>query len=179
MSRGTHRPFIDSDTPALVALINSAYRGESSKRGWTTEADLIGGQRIDAERVQELARIPANQILVWPSLEENRGPGLNACVLLENRQSRGYLGLLTVSPQLQNGGWGRKVLEVAEDWVRTKWNLKVMEMTVISVRQELIDWYRRRGYQVTDERRPYPMNDPRSGLPQVAHIEFIVMQKNL
>ena len=42
------RPATPADVPALVALVNSAYRGESSRAGWTTEADLLDGQRVDA-----------------------------------------------------------------------------------------------------------------------------------
>lgn len=162
----------------LVELVNSAYRGDTSKVGWTTEADLLGGQRIDAERVQEILANSEMQVLVWPRASDP-SEGLDACVLLERTGTRAYLGMLTVRPGLQNQGWGREMLETAEQWVATHWNSLAVEMTVISVRQELIQWYERRGYRKTGERRPFPMSDLRFGLPKVEHLEFIVMEKAL
>lgn len=171
------RPLDFADAPALVTLVNSAYRGESSKQGWTTEADLLGGQRIDLERAQQFAEQTQSggdiQVLVWPW---NDGT-LAACVSLERRGRAAYLGLLTVAPGRQNAGWGRQLLEQAESWVQKKWGSRKVEMTVISVRSELIAWYERRGYRQTGETRPFPMTDVRFGLPKVAHLEFVVLEK--
>lgn len=175
MSRTTHRPLSKSDVPALVALVNSAYRGDSSKKGWTTEADLLGGQRIDDGKVEEILRNPDQLVWVWPELENS----LLACVLLERKNDRAYLGMLTVSPTLQNSGMGRQILQVAEDWVKNNWQLSTIEMTVIGSRQELISWYQRRGYRLTGEIRPFPMHDERFGLPKVQQLEFVVLEKNL
>ena len=174
MSRTTHRQLLKSDIPALVALVNSAYRGDSSKKGWTTEADLLGGQRIDPEKAEEILRNPDQVVWVWPEGDSS----LMACVLLERKSDRAYLGMLTVSPTLQNSGMARQILQVAETWVQNNWLLSTIEMTVIGSRQELISWYQRRGYQLTGESRPFPMHDERFGLPKVSQLEFIVLEKN-
>lgn len=181
MSRGT--PWIytcrsaqSEDAESIVQLVNSAYRGEGAKEGWTTEADLLGGVRIDLERVVGLLAHPDQHLLLWLNPETRRPV---ACVLLERRQGKAYLGMLTVSPQLQNAGMGRQILSVSEAWVKENWQLTAIEMTVISVRQELIDWYVRRGYQLTGERRAFQMNDPRFGIPKVDFLEFVVLEKKL
>lgn len=173
------RPLKIAEAPALTRLVNSAYRGESSRKGWTTEAHLLGGQRIDDEKSAALARDTAqgkgSLVLVWA-----RGDGaLDACVLLERQGDKAYLGMLTVAPELQNAGWGRMMLAQAENWVAREWGARRVEMTVISVREELIAWYERRGYRRTGERRPFPMSDARFGLPKVDHLEFVVLEKEL
>ena len=54
-----------------------------------------------------------------------------------------------------------------------------MEMTVIANRGELIAWYERRGYVLTGERRPFPLDDPRFGLPKTRDLAFVVLEKPL
>lgn len=178
MSRQTHHVLGENELSSLVELVNSAYRGESSKAGWTTEADLLGGQRIDFAKAHEIFTNRLQQVLVWPS-GQSVGPSLNACVLLERKGQKAYLGMLTVRPQLQNFGLGRKLLETSEAWVKENWQVSEVEMTVVSARTELIAWYERRGYRLTGERRPFPMTDERFGLPKVAHLEFVVLEKSL
>ncbi|MCU0338976.1 MAG: GNAT family N-acetyltransferase [Spirosomaceae bacterium] len=159
-----------SDIPQLNVLINSAYRGESSKKGWTTEADLLGGIRTDDENLSDLFQKPNAVLLKYTENEEITG-----CVFLENQGHQLYLGMLTVSPELQGGGVGKKLLEAAEAQARA-WGLPKIGMTVISVRKDLIAWYERRGYHHTGETKPFPMDDPKFGLPK-QFLEFIVMEK--
>src|SRR5450631_566965 len=122
------------DIDALVALVNSAYRGESSRRGWTTEEHLLGGQRIDADRIAELIDTPDHNILVAQG-----DTGLCGCVLLEQRPDRVcYLGLLTVRPDLQSRGIGARLLHESESWARNNYRSLFVEMTVIDLRPELI-----------------------------------------
>ena len=160
--------------PALNALINSAYRGEVSKLGWTTEADLIGGQRTDQATLAELIREPGQVILVQYDQSEPV-----ACVFLSKCTDHAYLGMLTVRPGEQGRGTGRKLLQQAESWVQTEWALDKIEMTVIRQRPELIAWYERRGYQLTGRTEKFPYGDMKFGEPKITGLEFLVLEKSL
>lgn len=162
------------DALALVALVNSAFRGDSSKAGWTTEADLLGGQRIDVEQILETVARPGNVILLH---EEDRA--LVGCVHLERTNEDCYLGMLTVQPTRQGAGLGRQLLEAAERWAIEHWSSRAMRMTVIVQRPELFAWYARRGYVRTGERKPFPYGDERFGLPRRDDLEFEVLRKPL
>ena len=163
------------DIAALHALIESAFRGESSKQGWTHEADLLGGQRTD---VATLAAIVADdgQVLL---LAEEDGE-LHGCVLVADKaEGRAYLGMLTVRPDLQSAGLGGKLVDEAERLARDVIGARVMEMTVIKQRSELIAWYLRRGYADTGREEPFPLDDPRFGLPKTRELVFVVLAKGL
>lgn len=167
-----------SDIPATHALIESAYRGESAKRGWTHEADLLGGQRTDRDALTAIIADPKQTLL----LAEDGG-ALTGCVLVIDKGERagariGYLGLLTVSPDLQAGGLGRRLIEAAEAEARG-FGATTMEMTVIKSRRELVDWYLRRGYHNTGREEPFPLDDPRFGLPKTRDLIFVVLAKAL
>ena len=153
------RRAMSADAPALAALVNSAYRGESSKAGWTTEADLLGGQRVDAEGITATIAKAGSVIL----LHEQEGAPV-ACVLLERTGEDCYLGMLTVRPTAQSGRLGRRLLDAAEAWVIEHWSSRTMHMTVIVQRVELIAWYERRGYRRTGERKPFPYDDKCFGI---------------
>lgn len=168
----------EADIAAAHALIESAYRGESAKRGWTHEADLLGGQRTDLQALHEIIADERQTLL----LAEENGAFVG-CVLVVDKGERagahiGYLGMLTVAPGLQGGGLGRRLLAAAEAHARG-FGAHVMEMTVIESRSELIDWYVRRGYHDTGRREPFPLDDPRFGLPKTRDLAFIVMAKAL
>jgi GNAT superfamily N-acetyltransferase len=158
----------------ISALVNSAYRGESSKRGWTTEADLLGGQRTDPETLREMIADKRNAILLLYEQD-----GLIACVYLQRRADHAYLGLLTVKPELQARGLGKRLLAAAEMWARENWKVAKIEMTVIQKRHELIAWYERRGYSNTGRTEPFPYDDEKFGLPKAAGLEFVVLEKTL
>ncbi len=162
------------DAAALVALVNSAYRGHSSRAGWTTEADLLGGQRVDVEGLTQLITAPGSVVLV-----HERDAALLACVHLERTGQDSYLGLLTIQPTAQSAGLGRQMLEAAERWAIDEWSSQTMHMTVIVQRTELIAWYERRGYARTGIRKPFPYGDERFGLPKRDDLEFEVLRKNL
>ncbi|MFT3674347.1 MAG: N-acetyltransferase [Chitinophagaceae bacterium] len=166
-------PATTENTAALVALVNSGYRGDSSRQGWTTEADLLGGIRINEEAMTDLLKAPGSVIL---KATDTNGI-IQGCVHLQDTGETLYLGMLTVSPTLQNAGIGRQLMQAAEEFAHSK-DFSAITMTVISVREELIAWYQRRGYTDTGERKPFPMNDPRFGLPKQP-LEFIVMEKQL
>ena len=175
MSEATFRPAAPDDVPALHRLIESAYRGDSAKAGWTHEADLLGGQRTDEA---ELRDILADALRV-PLLAEIDGV-LTGCVQVAKQgEGLAYLGLLTVDPRRQAGGLGRWLIAAAEAEAIDRFGATRMEMTVIRQRVELIAWYERRGYRLTGETRPFPLDDERFGLPQTRELEFVVLEKAL
>lgn len=159
----------------ITLLVNSAYRGESSKAGWTTEADLLGGQRSDEDSINELIQRKDSIILT----HVNKKNEMIACVHIEKKNDQTtYLGMLTVKPTLQAKGLGKILLKEAEDYSRNYFKSSKIVMTVIHLRSELIGWYERRGYKKTGETRVFPMNDPRFGLPK-KELFFIVLEKTL
>nr|WP_067056207.1 GNAT family N-acetyltransferase [Mucilaginibacter sp. L294] len=161
-----------TDVPELVVLINSAYRGESSKKGWTTEASLIGGQRIDDEGLTEQMSDP-NAIILKNTNEDNQ---LTGCVYLQKRGEKLYLGMLTVLPTLQANGLGRRLLKAAEDYARSI-NYHTITMTVITTRTELLDWYERRGYAKTGEVIPLQITERNGILNQP--VEMFKLEKTV
>lgn len=165
-------PASGSDIPELVVLINSAYRGDSSKKGWTTEADLLDGTRTDPASLLELMQQPGQTIL---KAVDSFGK-IIACVSLQQKGGLIYLGMLTVQPDIQAKGIGKALLSAAEKHAIQQ-GIHTIEMTVISVRSELIAWYERRGYQPTGEKRDFP-SDPKFGIQKQA-LEFVVLEKQL
>jgi ribosomal protein S18 acetylase RimI-like enzyme len=164
---------IPANSKEITLLVNSAYRGESSKTGWTTEADLLGGQRSDENSISELIHRKDSVILT----QVNEKNEMIACVHLEQKDNQTtYLGMLTVQPTLQAKGLGKILLKEAEDYSKKYFQSSKIEMTVIHLRTELIAWYERRGYKHTGETRPFPMNDPKFGLPK-KELFFIVLEK--
>ena len=175
MSELSLRPAAPDDVPALHRLIESAYRGDSAKAGWTHEADLLGGQRTDEVELRDILADASRVIL----LAEVEGV-LTGCVQVADQgQGLAYLGLLTVDPARQAGGLGRVLIEAAEAQAVARFGATRMEMTVIRQRGELIAWYERRGYRLTGETRPFPLDDERFGLPQTRELEFVVLEKTL
>tara|TARA_R110000824_G_scaffold4308_13_gene20799 strand:- start:11544 stop:12062 length:519 start_codon:yes stop_codon:yes gene_type:complete len=161
------------DIDTLHALVESAYRGESAKRGWTHEADLLGGQRTDPKALREIIG-KDNQVIL---LAKN-GHAIIGCVQLSYvGDGLAYLGLLTVDPALQAAGLGRELLAESERFVREQWQAKAIEMTVIRQRNDLIAYYERRGYARTGEHRPFPHGDARFGRPKTPELEFAVLRK--
>lgn len=163
------------DIPALHRLIQSAYRGASAKQGWTHEADLLDGQRTDAEELADIIADDRQRLIM-----AHQGHNLVACVCVVSKgDNRAYLGMLSVDPALQAGGLGRQLIAEAEAVARTDFATKVMEMTVIAQRPELIAYYERRGYALTAETRPFPLHDPRFGHAKRQDLYFVVMEKAL
>ena len=168
-------PAQSADLPALHDLIESAYRGDSAKLGWTHEADLLGGQRTDLDALEAMLADPAQTILILRDGEE-----IDACVALADRGGGlTYIGMFTVAPSRQATGIGRLLLAASEEHAASAFNATRIEMTVIAQRSELIAWYERRGYHLTGERRPFPAADPRFGLPKREDLEFVVLEKLL
>ncbi|MGA5440156.1 GNAT family N-acetyltransferase [Streptomyces griseoincarnatus] len=170
----TFRDATDADVDALVELIESAYRGESSRTGWTTEADILHGQRTDREAVLEVVEALDSRLLTV-----EREGRIVACCQLEHRGEHAYFGMFAVSPALQGAGLGRTVIAEAERQAREGWGVTEMHMTVITVREDLIAWYERRGYRRTGKTAPFPYGDERFGVPQRDDLQFELLVKEL
>jgi GNAT superfamily N-acetyltransferase len=163
-----------ADTESIVGLVQSAYRGDGAKVGWTTETDLLDGQRTDVDAVRDLLVRPSSQVVLAESLGE-----LLACVHLERHARDCHLGMFSVDPSRQARGIGRTVMAEAERVARDEWGCLRMTMTVIDVRVELLSYYARRGYTPTGEHRPFPYGDPRFGIPRRPDLRFAVLAKEL
>ena len=162
------------DIDAIVALVESAYRGDASRQGWTTEADFLDGRRTGADDVSACLERERSRIL----LAEREGE-LLACAHVAEEDGAGYFGMFSVKPDLQGGGIGKHVLAEAERIARDEWHLPAMRMTVIDIRDELIAFYERRGYRRTGIVKPFPYGDARFGLPLRDDLRFEVLEKEL
>ena len=171
----TIRPATAADLDALHPLVERAYRGDSARRGWTHEADLLGGQRTDPTSLEGIIADPAQRIL----LAFDEGALLGCVQISDKGQGLAYLGLLSVDPDLQASGLGKQLMAAAEAEAASVFRARRMEMTVIRQRAELIAYYERRGYALTGEERPFPMDDERFGLPQRRDLAFVVLAKDL
>jgi len=175
----TFRDADAGDIEAIVALVESAYRGEASRRGWTTEADLLDGIRIAPEVLAADLRRPRSVVRLAEAAGDGANPELLACAHVEARQGAGYFGMFAVRPDLQAGGIGKALLAEAERLVREDWRLSRMRMSVIDARDELIAFYQRRGYRRTGELQPFPYGDPRFGLSKRDDLRFEMLEKRL
>jgi GNAT superfamily N-acetyltransferase len=162
------------DVVAAVALVESAYRGDASREGWTTEADLLDGQRTDAGQVTELIRRPGSLVLLglW------EGDTVACCHLERRGPGSAYFGMFAVRPGLQGLGIGRALLQESCR-IATGWGCTEMRMTVIRQRQDLIAWYAHLGFLPTGETEPFPYGDERFGIPRRDDLEFLVLRTGL
>jgi ribosomal protein S18 acetylase RimI-like enzyme len=163
------------DVDAVVALVESAYRGEASRAGWTTEADLIDGQRTDAGQVSDIVRAKESIVL----LAEHDDAVAACCELRHWGSDVAYFGMFAVRPGLQGRGVGRTLIREAERRAVELWRATSMRMTVIRQRTELIAWYGRLGYAATGEIVPFPYGDRRFGFPRRDDLELIVLTRTL
>jgi ribosomal protein S18 acetylase RimI-like enzyme len=161
------------DVPAIVKLVESVYRGDSSRKGWTTEADLLGGQRTDPDMILNLLNDSECHFLLAINKSQIVGS-----VLIEKKRDYAYLGMLAVDVSLQNAKLGRRLLEAAESFTKNSWQLNEVRITVIEQRRELVEWYERRGYKKTGAVSDFP-TDPRFGIPKVkiSDLHFIELAK--
>ncbi|TGE27668.1 GNAT family N-acetyltransferase [Hymenobacter metallicola] len=169
----TIRPATALDIPALVAFVNSVYRGDTSRLGWTTEANLLDGPRIDAESLAEM--LAAEEAVLLMAHQEG-GQLVGSVYLQRQPAATMYLGMLSVDATRQNAGIGRQLLAAADSYAREQ-SCSRMKITVISVRAELLAWYERLGYQRTGATVPFPDN-PRFGIPRQP-LELLVLEKKL
>ncbi|HMV82725.1 MAG TPA: GNAT family N-acetyltransferase [Blastocatellia bacterium] len=167
------RKAVVEEADFIARLVNSAYRGNAGQAGWTSEADLLDGQRTDLEEVQSLIQSADSMILLCLQHSEVIGS-----VLLQNHETSAYLGMFVVRPDLQGNGIGKQFLLAAERTAQQEWGVTKITMSVITLRQELIAFYQRRGYRRTGQTMPFPDN-PAAGIPKVPNLQFEILEKNL
>lgn len=166
--RATH-----DDSALIIALVTSAYRGDASREGWTTEADLIEGERIDAQLLAQDIRRPDSVVLL-----AERGPELIGCAhVARTEPGRAYFGMFAVRPTGQNRGDGSALLAAAEAFTVTEWSTRLLTMTVLDARVELLAFYERRDYRRTGRYEPFPYGDTRFGVPHRADLRLEVLEK--
>jgi GNAT superfamily N-acetyltransferase len=165
----------DADIPAIVALMNRAYRPRQSG-AWSIETGYIDGDRTSETILREdIAANPAAHLLVWRLASGH----LQGCVWLQPLQGdTWYLGSLAVDPDAQNAGLGRQLLTASENWAQSHGAHRI-KITVVNVRDTLIAWYQRRGYKLTGETEPFPYDDARFGVPKRPDLCFTVLRKQL
>lgn len=175
MTEITIRDATAVDIPDLHRLIESAYRGESSRAGWTTEADLLDGQRTDPDDLADILADPKQALLTaW------RDGALLGCVLIADRgEGTGYFGMLSIRPMLQGGGLGRRLVEAAHAALADRFGARRVRISVFPQRETLIAWYERLGYRQTGDTLPFPYGNPRFGLPKRDDLQFVVMERDL
>jgi GNAT superfamily N-acetyltransferase len=166
----------EADVPAVVSLINLAFRGRGENTGWSTKEEYIEGTRITEDLLREdIAAKPHATLLLW----RGAGSELLGCVWMEpEHDGVWYLGLLAIPPRQQKAKLGRRLLQAAEDWAQER-GASEIKMSVVNVRAALIDWYKRRGYFLTAETKPFPYGDTRFGKPQRDDLYFVVLRKRV
>lgn len=169
------REAVAADIPALHALIESAYRGEASRAGWTTEADLLEGQRTDPDELAAIIAAQDQGLLIG-----ERGGDALACVKYQwLSKGVGYFGMLSVQPGLQSAGLGRRMVEAAERLLVERHGARRVRIQVFPQRETLIAWYQRLGYALTGETASFPYGDARFGLPRREDLHFVILEKPL
>lgn len=176
------------DVPAVVDLVESAYRGESSRAGWTTEADLLDGRRTDTEAISAVVAGPGSVMLLAEAdgklvgccqLQQRRPPPTSQTLCTSPFTAGAYFGMFAVRPSSQGQGWGGQILAEAERLAREEWSASTMVMSVLAQRPDLVAWYERRGYRRTGETTPFPYGNERFGVPKRPDLSFAILAKPL
>lgn len=167
----TFRKAVHEDAEVIAAIVNSGYRGDASRAGWTTEADLLVGKRTDADEIKKLIADPNTMLLLCLD-----GATIIGSVQLDRTGTHAYLGMFVVKPELQGRGVGKQFIQAAEETTRREWGAKKMQMSVITLREELIAYYVRRGYRRTGTFKPFPVEDTRSTLT-VPSLQLEILEK--
>ncbi|MES2499475.1 MAG: GNAT family N-acetyltransferase [Pseudomonadota bacterium] len=163
------------DAQEIAALINSAYRGESSRAGWTTEADLLDGLRTTTQEIASMIKREDAFMLIGVLNDQ-----IVATICCELQiiagKSTAHFGMIAVKPSLQNRGYGTEIIQAAEAMTCRQWRVAGFHMAVISIRNELIDFYVRLGFVRTGEFKEFP-NESALWQPKVVGLNFEYLAK--
>lgn len=172
----TFRVATSDDVTPVLSLVRSAYRGDASRAGWTTEADYLADDRIDEGGILEKINEPQGVILL---AHDPAGALASCCELLKRDDELAYFGLFAVDPLRQAGGIGKQVLAEAERYAQKVFGVAKLEMQVIWLRDSLISWYERKGYKKTDQTRPFPYDGLVNGVALRDDLYFNILVKDL
>ncbi|WP_019673283.1 GNAT family N-acetyltransferase [Psychrobacter lutiphocae] len=172
------------DADAIVELLNLTFRSDV---GWTNESSLVAGIRTTVAEIKSILADPNNYFFVYPELiaesTENEETGkLLACisVTFKPESNSAYIGLFAVDPSLQGQGMGNQVLQAAETFATrhlgTDSDKVRLTMSILSQRPDLQAYYERRGYQLSGNSQPFPV-DSNNGEPKVADLRLLEMVK--
>lgn len=165
----------EADYPAIINLVNAAYRGHGAVESWNIESGIIEGTRLtDSLLREDLAAKPHAHFLVHRHPESR---AIIGTVWLEPvDRDAWYLGLFTIDPALQRQHLGRALLSAAEGFAKER-GARCIRMGVLNVRDALIAWYERRGYSRTGKTEPFPYGDNRFGKPLRDNLVFTILEK--
>lgn len=170
-----------ADAPAIVGLIERAYRGPEAAGKWTSEAELLKGPRTNHDEITALIDREDSRFI----LAEQDGK-LAGCCLVQgvsrdpdpaHTANAAYFGMFAIEPNAHGGGHGKIVIAEAERRVADLWGANQMVMTVINLRHELISWYERRGYRQTGATLPFPFSETSGEVHRNFHL--VEMRKDL
>ena len=167
------RKAVLTDAEAISKLVNMAYRGESSRAGWTTEADILDGLRTSTDEVERL--IASENTIILLCLSDNE---LLGSICLENENTIVHMGMFVVNPTLQANGIGKMLLAEAEKLAQETWTVDKFQMHVITLRHELIAFYERRGYLRTGNLSKFPVN-PAVWQPKLCGLQLETLKKSV
>ena len=132
-----------ADAAKITSVINAAFR--------IAEGFFVDGPRISQAEVEQL-------LVKGSFLLAEVDDKLNACVYVELRGERSYLGLLSVDPSCQKSGLGSVLMLEAENFCRARGS-RFMDILIVNLREELPGFYRHRGY-VENGTTPFPEDVP-------------------
>jgi ribosomal protein S18 acetylase RimI-like enzyme len=161
-----------ADVPRLAILIERAYRGPEAAKGWTNESTLLTGPRSSPVEIESLILEKDSRFVT-----AHHGERLVGCALIQKHGEGAYFGMFAIDPDIQGGGLGKAVVTRCEEAARELWSAKYLKLTVISLRDKLIEWYERRGFVQTGEHEPFPFDTATGALR--TDFDLIVLQKAL
>ncbi|MCX4187432.1 GNAT family N-acetyltransferase [Methylophaga sp. OBS4] len=159
----------DDDLPAIVALINEAYRGTGGDHRWTTEAHLVAGDRISVEALTDLINDSQCDFIVCHEQDK-----LIGCISICYRNTIAEFGTFAIKQEKHGMGIGKQLLAYAENHAKNC--CQRFQVSVVTPNQTLIDFYIKRGYQPIGHKKLYPV-DNNAGKLKAKDIDLTVLQK--
>lgn len=163
-----------ADIAEIMDVVNLAYRGGKASVAWKNENHLVQGPRIVREDLEKYISTAGSAILLLRTISGV----LAGTVQIEKHADEAHIGMLSVHPEYQNFGLGKRLLLMGEDYASKNFHCKTGKMFVFGGRHELLAWYQKMGYESTGETKPF--FGPESGLtPLVQNPHFVVVAKEL
>ncbi|KAJ9488798.1 hypothetical protein VN97_g4481 [Penicillium thymicola] len=153
MNELNFRVATEKDAAQLQQLVESAFRAEDSRKGWTDDLGLSSSFHLDVQDILAMIN-KLDSVMLMATDDQNTLVGSIGTSKRDANQARLYM--LAVDTSVQRGGIGRQILAYAEDYCQQTWGVTTLGLNALSNREELISWYSRRGYKPTGETSPFP-----------------------